>query len=60
MLDPRRVDTGLTLIGKNARIPAHVTIGRNVIVGPEVQEDAFPGQWIPSGETVDSRMPSWA
>jgi len=60
MLDPRRVNTGITLVGKNARIPANVTIGRNVIIAPEVQEHEFTSQWIPSGETVDSRTPSWA
>ncbi len=60
MLDPRRVNTGITLVGKNARVPPNVTIGRNVIIAPEVQEHEFPGHLIPSGETVDSRMPSWA
>ncbi|HEY7908637.1 MAG TPA: sugar phosphate nucleotidyltransferase, partial [Thermomicrobiales bacterium] len=60
MLDPRRVNTGITLVGKNARIPANVTIGRNVIIAPDVQENEFTSQWIASGETVDSRMPSWA
>jgi glucose-1-phosphate adenylyltransferase len=60
MLDPRRVNTGITLVGKNARIPANVTIGRNVIIAPDVQEHEFTSQWIASGETVDSRMPSWA
>lgn len=60
LIEPRRVNTGLTLVGKNARVPAGVTIGRNVIVGPEVQESEFRGQWVPSGETVDSRTPSWA
>lgn len=60
LIEPRRVNTGLTLVGKNARVPAGVTIGRNVIVGPEVQEREFRGEWVPSGETVDSRMPSWA
>jgi len=60
MLDPRRVNTGITLVGKNARVPANVTIGRNVIIAPEVQEHEFPGHLIPSGETVDSRVPSWA
>lgn len=60
MLDPRRVNTGITLVGKNAHIPANVTIGRNVIIAPEVQAHEFTSLWIPSGETVDSRMPSWA
>ncbi len=60
LLDPRRVNTGITLVGKHARIPANVTIGRNVIIAPEVQEHEFTSQWIPSGETIDSRMPSWA
>jgi len=60
LLDPRRVNTGITLVGKNARVPPNVTIGRNVIIAPDVQEHEFPGHVIPSGETVDSRVPSWA
>lgn len=60
MLEPRRVNTGITIIGKHARIPENVTIGRNVIIAPEVREQDFPSQWIASGETVDSHAHSWA
>ncbi len=60
MLEPRRVNTGITLVGKHARVPPNTHVGRNVIIAPEVQEHDFPGQWIPSGETVDSHVPSWA
>jgi len=60
MLDPRRVNTGITLVGKHARIPEGTEIGKNVIIAPEVQEMDFPSKYIPSGETVDSHVPSWA
>ncbi len=60
MLEPRRVNTGLTIVGKHARIPAETHIGKNVIIGPEVQEHDFTSKFVPSGETVDSKVPSWA
>jgi glucose-1-phosphate adenylyltransferase len=49
---PEDLNTGLTVIGKRARLPAGIRIGHNVVVNPGVTEDAFPGREIPSGETV--------
>jgi glucose-1-phosphate adenylyltransferase len=50
---PDRLNTGLTLIGRRARIPAGVTIGRNVVVRSRVAESAFKGEnTVASGKTV--------
>ncbi len=53
---PETLNTGLTVVGKRARLPAGVRVGHNVVIGPGVKETACPDKEIPSGETVsDSR-----
>jgi glucose-1-phosphate adenylyltransferase len=49
---PQRLNTGITLIGKRARIPAALQIGRNVEIGPEIREDELPAAGVPSGATI--------
>jgi glucose-1-phosphate adenylyltransferase len=52
--EPDRINTGISVIGKGARIPAEAGIGRNVVVRPKANETAFAefrGQ-VPSGATV--------
>ncbi len=48
---PDRVNTGITLIGKNAHVPAGIRVGRNVLVRPDQGAAAFKGD-VESGETV--------
>ncbi len=49
---PQRLNTGITVIGKRARIPAGLHIGRNVEVGPYVLESRFPVERLESGTTL--------
>jgi glucose-1-phosphate adenylyltransferase len=49
---PAALNTGLTVIGKGAHLPAGVRLGRNVVVGPFRQESDFPVPLIESGQTV--------
>jgi glucose-1-phosphate adenylyltransferase len=49
---PQRLNTGITLIGKRARIPAGLQIGRNVEIGPEIRENELPAAGVPSGATI--------
>lgn len=49
---PERLNTGLTVIGKRARIPASLKIGHNVIIDPHVNEAHFQTDFVASGETV--------
>ncbi len=48
---PDRVNTGITLVGKDAVVPGGVKIGRNVIVRPDTRDTAFQGD-VESGMTV--------
>ncbi|HMO59580.1 MAG TPA: glucose-1-phosphate adenylyltransferase [Roseiflexaceae bacterium] len=49
---PDRLNTGITVIGKGAHIPAGLRVGRNVLINADRDEDAFPQGHVPSGETV--------
>jgi glucose-1-phosphate adenylyltransferase len=49
---PERLNTGLTVIGKRARIPAGLKIGHNAIINPHVNESHFQTDFVASGETV--------
>ncbi|MFZ5854692.1 MAG: glucose-1-phosphate adenylyltransferase subunit GlgD [Chloroflexota bacterium] len=54
-LEPNRLHTGITVVGKRAVIPRGVRIGRNVKIGGDVRATDFPRRVIPSGETVERR-----
>jgi glucose-1-phosphate adenylyltransferase len=49
---PNHLNTGLTLIGKRAQVPAGVRIGRNVVVRPRVIVPASSAGDVASGETL--------
>lgn len=53
MDEPDNLVSGVTLVGKRAKIPAKAKIGRNCRIDPAVREQDFKGQLIiPSGKTV--------
>jgi glucose-1-phosphate adenylyltransferase len=50
---PKHLYTGITLVGKEARIPGGVRIGRNCIVNFGYQDETFGGQsFIADGESI--------
>jgi glucose-1-phosphate adenylyltransferase len=49
---PDRLNTGITVIGEQARIPGGFRLGRNVLVRPKRIENDFPEPVIPSGATI--------
>jgi glucose-1-phosphate adenylyltransferase len=49
---PNKLDSGISVVGKRAQIPAGIKVGRNVLVNAERQEEDFPGGDIPSGATI--------
>jgi glucose-1-phosphate adenylyltransferase len=49
---PERLNTGLTVIGKRARIPASLKVGHNVIINPHITEAHFQTDFVASGETI--------
>jgi glucose-1-phosphate adenylyltransferase len=54
---PEHLATGLTIVGKGARLPDGLTVGRNARIGPEVTEKDFtrdvPGGGVVRGPTVE-------
>jgi glucose-1-phosphate adenylyltransferase len=54
-LEPTRLNTGITLIGKRAHLPDQLKIGRNCKIGADLRLEDFPGGIIASGETVEDR-----
>ncbi len=50
---PAKLNTGITVVGKGAYIPANVRIGRNVLIDADVSEQAFGKVLdIPDGASV--------
>ena len=52
---PDRLDTGITVVGKSAHIPAGLRLGRNVLIDSDVDETdfaPFADHIVPSGATV--------
>lgn len=41
--------TGISVVGKNTIIPPNLKVGRNVVVGSDLTDDAFSGDMINSG-----------
>jgi len=54
-LEPANLNTGITIVGKRARIPAGATIGRNCRIDSNVTPDDFEKLETPSGGTVTRR-----
>jgi glucose-1-phosphate adenylyltransferase len=50
--EPERLFSGLTLVGKQARVPARARIGRNCRIDPYVTESDFPRRRVAAGDTV--------
>lgn len=49
---PDKLTSGITVVGKSAHIPPNVTIGRNVVINADRDEEDFAGNTVPSGETI--------
>jgi glucose-1-phosphate adenylyltransferase len=54
-LTPSHLNTGITLVGKQAVIPRGVRIGRNVRVDSNVRATDFPGRTVEAGATIVRR-----
>jgi len=50
---PEVLESGITIIGKNTRIPSRCEIGGNCIIGADLNESDFPQLVISSGETIE-------
>jgi len=54
-LEPSRLDTGITLIGKRAHLPDSLKVGRNCKIGADLRPEDFPSETLNSGETLEDR-----
>ncbi|CAN5604155.1 glucose-1-phosphate adenylyltransferase [soil metagenome] len=53
--EPERLNTGITVVGKRAIIPASAHIGRNVRIGEGVRPADFTSRRVKSGGSVEQR-----
>src|SRR5690349_4172388 len=56
--EPSRLNTGITVVGKQSVIPRGVRLGRNVKVGEKVRSSDFGSRMVRSGGTVDRKATS--
>jgi glucose-1-phosphate adenylyltransferase len=56
--EPGRLNTGITVVGKQSVIPRGARLGRNVRVGENVRTADFPRRVVPSGGSVDRLPPA--
>lgn len=54
-LEPANLDTGITIVGKRARIPPGASIGRNCRIDPNVTPDDFERMELPGGGAITHR-----
>jgi glucose-1-phosphate adenylyltransferase len=54
-LEPSRLDTGITLVGKRSHLPNNLTVGRNCKIGTDLRPEDFTTSTLQSGETVEDR-----
>ncbi len=49
---PHLLDSGLTVVGKNAHLPAGLEVGKNVLIYPDVEPRDFTSGVVQTGQTV--------
>jgi glucose-1-phosphate adenylyltransferase len=49
---PELLNSGISIVGKRARLPSGLQVGRNCIIGPAVRIDEFASLQVPSGSTI--------
>jgi glucose-1-phosphate adenylyltransferase len=50
--EPGNLSSGITIVGKGARLPAGLKVGRNCKIAPDVQESDFTSLFVPSGSSI--------
>jgi len=56
--EPSRLNTGITVVGKQSIVPRGARLGRNVRVGSEVRSSDFVTRTVRAGGSVDRLSPS--
>ena len=53
--EPERLNTGITVVGKRAQIPASARIGRNVRIAGDVRPADFKSKRVKSGSSIEAK-----
>jgi glucose-1-phosphate adenylyltransferase len=53
-LEPQRLNTGITLVGKGSILPPTLKVGHNCKLGTSLRPEHFSSLDMPSGETLDA------
>jgi glucose-1-phosphate adenylyltransferase len=56
--EPARLNTGITVVGKQSIVPRGTRLGRNVKVGEKVRSTDYQARTVRSGGTVERRAPA--
>jgi glucose-1-phosphate adenylyltransferase len=59
-VEPHKLNTGLSIIGKRSQLPEGLKIGRNVKIGTDLKPADFTSLELESGETVVTSQPTKA
>ena len=59
-MEPGRLNTGITVVGKRAVVPRGIRIGRNVRIDGDVRVSDFAGSIVRSGCVVERRVAAGA
>lgn len=51
---PEHLSAGITIVGKNTRLPEGVVVGRNCRIAPDLVEEDFPAAGLPSGSVLET------
>ncbi len=54
-LEPTRLNSGITLIGKRAHLPDNLKVGHNCKIGTDLRPEDFLTDTLASGETIEDR-----
>ncbi len=54
-LEPANINTGITIVGKRARVPASASIGRNCLIDANTAPQDYDQLQVPSGATIGQR-----
>lgn len=50
---PDHLSMGITIVGKNTRLPEEVVVGRNCRIAADLTEEDFPSRGLPSGAVLE-------
>ena len=53
---PEHLSSGITIVGKETRVPEGIVIGKNARIGPDLVEEDFPDSGVPSGEVLERKF----